>query len=88
MCCLAWPSALLAILLGAGCALVLIPKCSSSAEIDPATAGRSRRRRSRLSLDYFKLYTAAHQKLSRRIKDRREILRWNIVNFSWGKRRK
>jgi len=39
---------------------------------------------SRLSVDYLRLYTAAHQKLSRRIKDRREILRGNAVDFSEG----
>jgi hypothetical protein len=36
------------------------------------------------SLDYLKLYTAAHQKLSRRTKNRREILRGNAVDFSEG----
>jgi hypothetical protein len=38
------------------------------AEIDPAPAGRTRRTGADNSLDYLKLYTAAHQKLSRRIK--------------------
>ena len=48
---------------------------------------RPRKTRADDSLDNLKLYTAAHQKLSRRIKDRRGNSQV-VCGFLWGKRRK